>query len=124
MEFISKSKGYVLNDGANRLFFNACSAKHEKNVEIRAFLDYLLKGKSCDMFTDQIDSIVAKLKDDEKFRSKYMAGVAWFVYAKKEGYDEGIAKQKAEDEKLIAKKNAEIQQLKAEVEKLKSNHKN
>ncbi len=53
-----------------------------------------------------------------------MAGAAWFVYAKKEGYDEGIAKQKAEDEKLIAKKNAEIQQLKAEVEKLKSNHKN
>ena len=57
-----------------------------------------------------------------------MAGAAWFVDAKKEGYDEGIAKQKAEDEKLIAQitsqKNAEIQQLKAELEKLKSNRKN
>lgn len=53
-----------------------------------------------------------------------MAGAAWFVDAKKEGYDEGITKQKAEDEKLIAKKNAEIQQLKAELEKLKSNRKN
>lgn len=123
-----ESKDHVLKDGANRLFFNACSAKHEKDVEIRAFLGYLLKGKSCDMFTDKIDSMVAKLKDDEKFRSEYMAGAAWFVDAKKEGYDEGIAKQKAEDEKLIAQitsqKNAEIQQLKAELEKLKSNRKN
>ena len=57
-----------------------------------------------------------------------MAGAAWFVDAKKEGYDEGVAKQKAEDEKLIAQiklqKNAEIQQLKAELEKLKSKPKN
>ncbi|GEM_PF-6149527 len=72
MEFISKSKGYVLNDGENRLFFNACSTRHEEDVE--------------------------------KFRSEYMAGAAWFVDAKRESYDEDIAKQKAEDEKLIAKK--------------------
>lgn len=43
---------------------------------------------------------------------------------RQESFEEGAAKQKAEDEKLIralnAQKNAEIQYLKEEIERLKS----
>ncbi len=131
-----EDKTCILGDGTTKIFFNAKAAESEKDVETRAFLGYLLNGKSCDTFTDKIDSLVARLKDNERFRSEYMAGALFLRDAKKEGYEEGFAlgtevaklQQKAEDEKLLqetvlqltAQKDAEIQRLIKENEKLKS----
>ena len=55
------------------------------------------------MFTDKIDSMVAKLKDDEKFRSEYMAGAAWFVDAKKKATMKALQSKKPKTKNLLRK---------------------
>ena len=94
----------------------------EKDVELRAFLEYLKRRKATSDFTSRIDRLVADIKLNERFKGDYLAvnlhDRDMIRMGKKEGRDE----QKAEDEKIIAKitaqKDAELERLR---ELLKAN---
>lgn len=85
----------ILKDKCNKKFFNATSYKKEKDVEISAFLEYIIDKKSSTDFTTKLDALVEKTKLNEIFRGDYMAwGLAEFdaeQRGKKEGYSAGVS---------------------------------
>ena len=86
-----EKKDFALNDGINKLFFNASAAALEKNLEIKGFLGYLCSGKPSDTFTEDIEQRVERLKINEIFRSNYMMDALPLHDARKAGLKEGIA---------------------------------
>ena len=57
-----EKKDFALNDGINKLFFNASAFASEKNLEIKGFLGYLCSGKPSDTFTEDIEQRVERRK--------------------------------------------------------------
>ena len=47
-----EKSGFALNDGINKIFFNASAFASEENLEIKGFLGYLYSGKPSDNFTN------------------------------------------------------------------------
>ena len=86
-----EKKDFALNDGINKLFFNASAFASEKNLEIKGFLGYLCSGKPSDTFTEDIEQRVERLKINEIFRSDYMMDALPLHDARKAGLKEGIA---------------------------------
>lgn len=84
-------KDFNLNDGVNKILFNASAASFEKNIEIRNFLSYLSSGKPSDFFTQNIENRVEELKINEIFRSDYMMEALPLFDARRAGLKEGIA---------------------------------
>ena len=84
-----EKKDFALNDGINKLFFNASAAALEKNLEIKGFLGYLYSGKPSDTFTEDIEQRVERLKINEIFRSDYMMDALPLHDARKAGLKEG-----------------------------------
>ena len=82
---------FSLNDGINKLFFNASAFASEKNLEIKGFLGYLCNGKPSDYLTEDIDRRVERLKINEIFRSDYMMDALPLHDARKAGLKEGMA---------------------------------
>ena len=82
---------FTLNDGINKLFFNASAFASEKNLEIKGFLGYLCSGKPSDYLTEDIDRRVERLKINEIFRSDYMMDALPLHDARKAGLKEGMA---------------------------------
>ena len=80
---------FTLNDGINKLFFNASAFASEKNLEIKGFLGYLCSGKPSDYLTEDIDRRVERLKINEIFRSDYMMDALPLHDARKAGLREG-----------------------------------
>lgn len=83
-------KDFNLNDGVNKILFNASAASFEKNIEIRNFLSYLSSGKPSDFFTQNIENRVEELKINEIFRSDYMMEALPLFDARRAGIKEGI----------------------------------
>ena len=85
-------------------------------------MEYLKRRKATSDFTKRIDGIVADIKLNERFKGDYLAvnlhDRDMIRMGKEEGRAEGAAAQKAEDEKIIAKKDAELERLR---ELLKAN---
>lgn len=90
---------FSLNDGINKLFFNASAFASEKNLEIKGFLGYLCSGKPSDYLTEDIDRRVERLKINEIFRSDYMMDALPLHDARKAGLREGMALGEAKGEK-------------------------
>ena len=89
---ICKEKsGFTLDDGVNKIFFNAGAFATEKNLEIKDFLGYLCSGKPSDNFTEDIEQRVERLKINEIFRSDYMMDALPLHDARRAGLKEGIA---------------------------------
>ena len=109
---ICKEKdGFTLDDGINKVFFNASAFAAEKNLEIKAFLGYLCSGKPSDSFTEDIESSVERLKINEIFRSDYMMDALPLFDARRAGLKEGIAMGEARGEKrglLTGERNAKF----------------
>ena len=82
---------FTLNDGINKLFFNASAFASEKNLEIKGFLGYLCNGKPSDYLTEDIDRRVERLKINEIFRSDYMMDALPLYDARQAGLKEGMA---------------------------------
>ena len=82
---------FTLNDGINKLFFNASAFASEKNLEIKGFLGYLCSGKLSDYLTEDIDQRVERLKINEIFRSDYMMDALPLYDARQAGLKEGMA---------------------------------
>ena len=94
-----EAKDFVLNDGVNKLFFNASAFATEKNLEIKGFLSYLCNGKPSDNFTKNLEQRVERLKINEIFRSDYMMDALPLHDARRAGLKEGIALGEARGEK-------------------------
>ena len=109
---ICKEKdGFTLDDGINKVFFNASAFAAEKNLEIKGFLGYLCSGKPSDSFTEDIESSVERLKINEIFRSDYMMDALPLFDARRAGLKEGIAMGEARGEKrglLTGERNAKF----------------
>lgn len=67
-----ENKNYILNDKTYKIFFNAAAADAEKDLEIRAFLNYIKRKKSTDILTNKIDTIVREIKAREENKEAYM----------------------------------------------------
>ena len=83
---------FSLNDGINKLFFNASAFASEKNLEIKGFLGYLCNGRPSDYLTEDIDRRVERLKINEIFRSDYMMDALPLYDARQAGLKEGMEK--------------------------------
>ena len=86
-----EKSGFALDDGINKVFFNASAFASEENLEIKGFLGYLCSGMPSDSFTEDIDSRVERLKLNEIFRSDYMMDALPLYDARQAGLKEGIA---------------------------------
>ncbi|MBP5358612.1 MAG: Rpn family recombination-promoting nuclease/putative transposase [Treponema sp.] len=63
-----------LNDKTVKVFYNASMYEKEKNESVRAFLHFVHTNDSGkDEFTNRLSEIVEKLKNNERFRSQYLA---------------------------------------------------
>ena len=101
-----ETKDFALNDGINKVFFNASAFASEKNLEIKGFLSYLCSGKPSDYLTKDIDLRVERLKINEIFRSDYMMDALPLHDARRAGLKEGRAEGLAEGEAKGARKKA------------------
>ncbi len=87
-----EAKDFALDDGINKIFFNASAFATEKNLEIKGFLGYLCSGKPSDNFTKNLEQRVERLKINEIFRSDYMMDALPLFDARRAGLKEGMAK--------------------------------
>lgn len=113
-----KEDGTVcLGDMSHNIIFNCSGWKQEKNTELREFLSFVKgNGKANSKLTQEIHNMVEQKKFENTFINEYMA---WCLHDNdveqrgiQQGIQQGAASQKAEDEKLIAEKDAEIARLK------------
>ena len=102
---------FTLNDGINKLFFNASAFAAEKNLEIKGFLGYLCIGKPSDYLTEDIDRRVERLKINEIFRSDYMMDALPLYDARQAGLKEGMEKGR-----LAGERNAKFETAKKMLE--------
>ena len=110
-----EKNNFTLNDGINKLFFNASAFASEKNLEIKGFLGYLCSGKPSDYLTEDIDQRVERLKINEIFRSDYMMDALPLHDARKAGLREGMAL--GEEKGLLAgERNAKFETAKKMLE--------
>ena len=113
---ICKEKsGFTLDNGVNKMFFNASAFTSEKNLEIKDFLGYLCSGRPSDNFTENIEQRVERLKINEIFRSDYMMDALPLHDARRAGLKEGIAMGEARGERrglLAGERNAKLETAK------------
>ena len=102
---------FTLNDGINKLFFNASAFASEKNLEIKGFLGYLCSGRPSDYLTEDIDRRVERLKINEIFRSDYMMDALPLYDARQAGLKEGMALGEAKG-LLAGERNAKFETAK------------
>lgn len=67
-----EDKRFVLQDETNRFFFNAAAAEQEKDLEIRAFLNYIKCKESTDDLTKKIEEMICEIKHREQNKEAYM----------------------------------------------------
>ena len=79
-----------LRDQTTKIIFNAEAFEKEKNVAISAFLRYISKRIPTDSFTERLDGLVEKAKDNQKLRSEYLAMNLHDRDIKKQAYKDGV----------------------------------
>ena len=63
-----------MDDKSVKVIYNASAYEQEKDKRVRDFLSYVFNGQAGeDDFTNRLEAIVAKLKDNDEFRSDYAA---------------------------------------------------
>ena len=79
-----------MRDQTTKIIFNAEAFEKEKNVAISAFLRYISKRIPTDSFTEKLDGLVEKAKDNQKLRSEYLAMNLHDRDIKKQAYKDGL----------------------------------
>lgn len=97
-----------LCDGAVKVFVNAAAFGAEKNLALRAIMEYIKEDRATDGFTRRLERLVGEARLNNKFRSDYMIATIHEQDYLIIGEREGRAAQKAEDQKIIDAKDAEI----------------
>ena len=83
----------------------------EKNVAISAFLRYISKRIPTDSFTEKLDSLVEKSKDNQKLRSEYLAMNLHDRDIKKQAYKEGALQKALETARKFITLNIPYEQI-------------
>lgn len=98
-----------LGDRTEKIFINANEYdKIQNDDELKFLLKYFVSNKAENSFTNRLAKCVDEARHNSEWRQTYMTRERFEYYAEKHGYDKGVAQQKAEDEKRLAKKDAEI----------------
>ena len=100
-----EAKDFSIDDGINKIFFNANAFASEKNLEIKGFLGYLCSGKPSNSFTENIEQRVERLKLNEIFRSDYMMDALSLHDARRAGLKEGARNKAVSATKNLLKMN-------------------
>ena len=100
-----------LRDQTTKIIFNAEAFEKEKNVAISAFLRYISKRIPTDSFTEKLDSLVEKSKDNQKLRSEYLAMNLHDRDIKKQAYKEGALQTKLETARKFITLNIPYEQI-------------
>jgi len=93
-----------LEDKTTKIIFNAEAFEKEKNVAISAFLRYISKRIPTDSFTEKLDGLVEKAKDNQKLRSEYLAMNLHDRDIKKQAYKDGLEEGALQTKLETAKK--------------------
>lgn len=126
---LDTADGSELCDRTKKLFFNVKEYdKIKGNEELKGLLQYFCNSKTETDFTGSLSELVKIAQKNERWRQDYMTYERWEYYTKQAGiregeaagYEEGIAHQKAKDEKLLAEKETENARLADEIQVLKA----
>lgn len=130
-----------LGDRTKKIFFNTLMYdKIQNDDELKGLLEFFNSNKAETRFTSSLENLVNIAKHNSQWRQTYMTIERFQYYATKEGLkrgmeqglqqglekgmqqglEKGMQKQKAIDEKIIAQKDKEMAELRAEIEKLKA----
>lgn len=116
---------YRFDDKRREVVYNISAHGKMEAGEARSLLEYMATGEADMGFAGEVARKVEEVKDDEYWRNNYISIQMWKMDAiregeergrtvgMKEGIAQGAARQKAEDEKVISQKDAEIARLKA-----------
>lgn len=92
-----------LGDRTKKIFFNVNEYDKIKNdEELKNLLEYFSSSKAGSAFTNSLDKLVDVARHNAQWRQSFMTTERLQNYARREGMRQGIARQKAEDEKLLA----------------------
>ena len=80
-----------LDDKTTKVIFNSNAYEKEKDVAIKAFLKYINTRIPTDSFTKHLDSMVEKIKFNNKFRNEYLAMNLHDRDIKKQAFEDGIS---------------------------------
>lgn len=104
-----------LGDRTKKIFFNVNQYdKIKNNGELKGLLKYFSKDKAETSFASSLTELVKIARKNERWRQDYMTYERWQYYERQHG----ISQQKAEDEKLIAQKDAENARLNERIAQL------
>ena len=85
----SEDGSIFFDDKSYKVFYNVRAYDKEKEVELRALLEYLCERRRTSDFTERIDALVEKAKRNERFRSWYMSLNIWKDDLLREGSQAG-----------------------------------
>ena len=78
-----------LPDGTTKVILNSKASGKEKNLELKAFLEYINGKKSENEFVTELEQRIAEIKDNDQRRHDYMIMTAFEADAKRMGRLEG-----------------------------------
>ena len=94
-----------LNDNSLKVVYNASEYEKEEDEKIRNLLHFICTDEpGKDSFSVRLSSTVEKLKNDDKFRSTYLAMNLHDFDIKKEAFEAGAQQKAIEDAVTLVKK--------------------
>ena len=113
--FCEEEKTLNLNDKTIKKFYNAKSYAKEKDVALKAFLEYIESSKPVDDFTDRIETLVKTIKQQETNRKEYstvnLHEQDIYFKAKNEGIAQGAEQAKLETARNFIDLNVPYEQI-------------
>ena len=108
-----------LKDGAEKIFLCAKGKKDDVSEDMKAFLNYIAKGKPENAFTNELENAVSEAKLHKRWRKEYMTLLEHYEQEREEGRKEGRKEGREEERKNTERerKNAERERKNAERER-------
>ena len=104
-----------LEDGAEKIFLCAKGKKDDVSEDMKAFLNYIAKGKPENAFTNELENAVTEAKLHKRWRKEYMTLLEHYEQEREEGRKEGREEERKNTER--ERKNAERERKNAERER-------
>ncbi len=60
------------NDGMHKVFYNCTAYEQEEDTQVQTFLKYLYTGHSGDAYTERLDELVYKARQNTNWKGEYM----------------------------------------------------
>ena len=96
-----------LEDERRTIFFNTQGYKQAMEEDLQALLRYIETGEVTDAFTEELETEVMEIKQNEQWRTEYMKELALRMDAIREGRQEGRREGRQEGKNIILLQNVE-----------------